>query len=66
MHTLGIRADGTVVAAGYNNDGQCDVGEWADIVQVAAGLGHTVGLKTSGEFVTTGLNNAGQCEVIDW
>ncbi|TET74131.1 MAG: hypothetical protein E3J42_05770, partial [Dehalococcoidia bacterium] len=34
-HTVGLKSDGTVVAVGDNDDGQCDVGGWTDIVQVA-------------------------------
>lgn len=31
FHTVGLKADGTVVAAGYNEHGQCDVSDWTDI-----------------------------------
>ena len=27
-HTLGLKTDGTVVAVGWNEDGQCNVGSW--------------------------------------
>jgi alpha-tubulin suppressor-like RCC1 family protein len=30
-HTVGLKSDGTVVAAGYNRDGQCNVSGWTDI-----------------------------------
>ncbi|WP_245940489.1 MULTISPECIES: RCC1-like domain-containing protein [Brevibacterium] len=30
-HTLGLRANGSVVAAGDDSDGQCAVGGWTDI-----------------------------------
>ena len=30
-HTVGLKADGTVVAVGYNNGGQCKVSGWTDI-----------------------------------
>lgn len=26
LHTVGLKADGTIVAVGENSDGQCDVG----------------------------------------
>ena len=65
-HIVGLRADGAVVAAGYNDAGQCDVRGWADIVQVAAGYGHTVGLEFNGTVVAEGLNNYGQCDLIGW
>jgi alpha-tubulin suppressor-like RCC1 family protein len=28
VHTVGLKADGTVVAVGQNTYGQCDVGNW--------------------------------------
>ena len=30
-YTVGLKADGTVVAVGQNDDSQCDVGGWTDI-----------------------------------
>ena len=30
-HTVGLKADGTVVAVGYNEFGQCDVSGWTNI-----------------------------------
>ena len=53
-HTVGLKADGTVVALGDNEYGQCDVGNWADITQAAAGRWHTVGLKSDGTVVAAG------------
>src|SRR4030042_225592 len=65
-HTVGIRPDGTVVATGNNDDGQCNVDGWTDIVHVAAGFAHTVGLESGGTLVATGRNNEGQCNVGGW
>lgn len=31
-HTVGLKSDGTVVAVGNNEFGQCDVGSWRDIL----------------------------------
>ena len=45
FHTVGIKYDGTVVATGRNDEGQCNVGGWTNITQVAAGFSHTVGLE---------------------
>ena len=28
LHTVALRWNGTVIAAGLNNDGQCEVGGW--------------------------------------
>jgi hypothetical protein len=65
-HTVGIRPDGTVVATGNNDEGQCNVDDWADIQQVAAGFSHTVGLEEGGTVVATGNNDDGQCNVGGW
>ena len=32
-HTLGLKSDGTVLAVGYNSDGQCNVSSWTDIIK---------------------------------
>jgi hypothetical protein len=63
---VGLKTNHTVVAVGLNEAGQCNVGNWTDIGQVAAGTGHTVGLKTNGTVVAVGTNNAGQCNVGGW
>jgi len=63
---VGVRSDGTVVAVGYNNRGQCNVRMWTNIIQVAAGGRHTVGLESDGTVVAVGANWAGQCNVDNW
>ena len=30
-HKIGLKADGTLVASGFNDKGQCDVSDWEDI-----------------------------------
>ena len=52
-HTVGLKADGSVVAVGLNDIGQVNVGNWSNIVQVTTGFGHTVGLKADGTVVLT-------------
>jgi alpha-tubulin suppressor-like RCC1 family protein len=64
-HTVGLRADGTVIATGWNDYGECDVGDWADITQVAVYASHTVGLRADGTVVAVG-DNDGQCDVGNW
>ena len=66
IHTVGLKSDGTVVAVGENDDGQCDVREWTDIVAISAGEDHTVGLKSDGTVVAVGWNSSGQCDVSEW
>ena len=64
--TFGLKADGTVVAVGNNEDGQCVVSDWVDIVAISAGYGHTVGLKADGTVVAVGENEDSQCDVSGW
>ena len=65
-HTVALKNDGTVAAAGSNDDGQCEVSDWKDVTSVAAGGRHTVGLKSDGTVAAAGLNDAGQCRVSGW
>lgn len=54
-HGLALKSDGTVVAWGKNDTGQCDVPPGlADVVQVAAGFNHSVALKKDGTVVSWG------------
>ena len=65
-HVVGLVADGTVVSAGTNNYGECDVSGWNNIVDVAAGSTHTVALLSDGTVVACGNNAYGQCNVSGW
>jgi hypothetical protein len=51
--TLMVAADTTVSAKKYYPP-ECDVGDWTEIIQVAAGYSHTVGLKSDGTVVAVG------------
>ena len=66
LHTVGLKADGTVVAGGVNGVGQCNVSDWTDIVAIATGVPHTVGLKADGTVVAVGNNHDGECNVSGW
>ena len=59
-------ANGTVLAAGCNDNGQCEVDSWKDVVEVSSGVFHTVGLCRDGSVVATGQNDYGQCDVSSW
>lgn len=41
--TMGLRSDGTVVAVGENDYGQCNVNSWPDILCATSFMGKTVG-----------------------
>ena len=47
-HTVGLKADGTVVTTNSTN-----VSGWSNVVAIACGERHTVGLKADGTVVTT-------------
>lgn len=51
---LGLKRDGTVVAAGNLRSGQENVAEWTDIVAISAGQDIHVGLKSNGTIVIAG------------
>ena len=65
-HTVALKADGTVMATGYNAYGECDVSDWKDVVDVSAGYNYTISLKANGTVVAAGYNEYGQCDVLDW
>jgi hypothetical protein len=67
-HTIGLQAQpcGTVKAVGSNNHGQCNVGSWSNVVQVAAGDEHTVGVRSDGTVLAVGRSDYGQCNVSSW
>jgi hypothetical protein len=66
LHTVALKADGTVVAVGYNEYSECIVAGWMDIIQVLAGTYHTVGLKADGTVISTGWCPFQQCAFDGW
>lgn len=73
--SVGVRHDTTVIAAGSNKAGECEVGDWVGVVAVAAGnvhmarntgKSHTVALRADGTVLATGWNDDRQCEVSAW
>jgi len=59
-HVVGLKSDGTVVAAGHDWWGECNVGHWRRITQVAAGGYHTVGLQSDNTVLVAGSGWQGQ------
>ena len=65
-HIVGVKKDGTVLAAGKNDRGECNVSLWENIISVETAMSLTVGLKEDGTVVAAGSNNHGQCNVEEW
>ena len=62
--SLALNTDSTIVAWGYNHEGQCWVpAPNRGFVAVAGGGFHSLGLKADGSVVAWGTNNGGQCNV---
>ena len=56
-HTVALLESGSVVAAGDNSNGACNVSFWSDVVAVAAGADFTLGLKSDGSVLLAGEVN---------
>ena len=65
-HIVALKEDGTVVAIGNNEYGQCDVADWTNLVAIDAGFLYTVGLKADGTVLAVGYNDDARCNVSDW
>lgn len=63
---IGLKLNGTVVAVGKNDYGQCEVDKWRNIVAVSAGNMHSVGLRSNGTVVSVGKNIDENNAVGDW
>ena len=62
-HTLGALEDGTVLACGANDSGQCDTpAGLTNVIAVSGGAAHSLALA-SGAVTAWGDNSAGQCSV---
>lgn len=53
---LGLRENGTVMAIGEDVCGECEVSDWADIIDVEMGGNFSVGLKEDGTVVVAGYD----------
>ena len=65
-HTVGLRSDGTVLATGWDGDGQCQVVAWRQVTTIAAGRRRTVGFCADGTALAVGRTAERQCEVGTW
>ena len=53
-HVAGLREDGTVIAAGSNHEGQCDVEDWTDVIYMTTGRNCTLGITSAGQLKMAG------------
>lgn len=69
-HLVGVKMDGTVVATGWNDDGQCNTSELDSIIMVSAGHDNTIGLKKDGTVTSVGSSGRGngvrKGDISDW
>ncbi|MBR6563360.1 MAG: hypothetical protein IKK70_05440 [Clostridia bacterium] len=80
MNTIiGLREDGTVVAAGSNYYGMCNVQGWSNVEKIYANVSTAIGIRKDGTVVATkyiapsdtytpdeSKHYYGQCEVSGW
>lgn len=62
VNTIGLKADGTVVAVGGNTLGQCEVSDWRILSQLQQ-ANNTAGSREDGTVVAAGQNAFDQCDV---
>lgn len=55
-HSVGLTQSGKVVATGKNDNGQCDISEWENIICVSAGSDYTIGMNKDEEILIAGNN----------
>ena len=65
-HIVALTEEGTVLAAGDNDLGQCNVQNWTNIIAVTAGCYHTVGVKRDGTVVTCGRRHRNHMRLSNW
>ena len=66
MHTAVLNSDGTVLAAGSNTMGQCEVEDWENIIQICVGGSFTAGLKEDGTVVIATFAENGIRDAENW
>lgn len=66
-HCVGLKANGSVVACGYDDNGQVSgVNSWTGITRIAVGDNFTVGVNVNGKVYACGSNSYGQTNVSEF
>ncbi len=63
---IGLKQDGTLIAAGGKEFGQTAVTKARDVKKVSAGAYHYAGITKSGEVFKGGSNEHGECNIKEW
>lgn len=66
FHVVAVKTDGTVIATGRNDDGQCNVAGWRNIVAVDCDESGTVGLERDGTVRYAGKGIRGESQCRSW
>lgn len=65
-HVVAVRPDGTVIAAGKNDHGQCNVSGWRDVIAVDCDEYGTIGLTIKGYLYYTGESIYNEAHCTRW
>lgn len=65
-HTLFLRHDGSVATLGSNANGECNVGEWRDVIAADSGHVFSLGLRSDGTVLATGSDEYGNMAAGSW
>ena len=65
-HFVGLKLDGTVVATGCNDEGECEVSDWSDVVSVYACSHRTLAIKSDGTVLIAGETDEFASEIKNW
>lgn len=66
FHFVGVKTDGTVIACGDNDGGQCDVEDLTDIVQIGSKGYFTIALRSDGTVKGIGYDKPGEGPYVDY
>ena len=61
--TIGLKADGTLIAVGDNQYGQCNVTGLENIIAIDCGGYSSIAVTKNGRLVVFGSNSDGQLEI---
>ena len=63
---VGLKKDGTVLATGRNEHGECAVEKWNHVIKVAMGAYNCYGLRDDGTVLVSGEDDFGTIKAASW